>query len=493
MEIKVQGDSAKSFPCEALLFPLFLEPRNTDLDAWLEESFPGLLADLEESVEWKNLQEEVVCLYRPSEVAAKRVVLVGVLADKGLDKVRQAVRRWLRTLRGARAARIAAVLPDAKIGQRYAEMVTQGIVLGQHNESPYKSDHLEPPIVDELVFLSQAPVWDGLLKHLRTSETLSGGVNLARHVTNEPGNRMSPTDFVDIAQKVAEKSGLSIEVLDQAQMEKEGMEAILAVGQGSDSPPRLLILKHWADTASSGKVFCFVGKGVTFDSGGLSLKSAASMEEMKTDKAGAAAVLGAMQVLGELRVRANVVAVIPLVENLPGGRAQRPGDVVQTMSGKTVEVLNTDAEGRLILADALTYARTKFSPDWIVDIATLTGACMIALGTVRAGVFSNDRTLRGQLEAAAEKVGERFWPLPLDDDYKEGLKSKIADLKNVGGRWGGAVTAAKFLEEFVGDTPWCHVDMAGLDMFSAEKDGKGPQGFGVLTLARMVMDESGFK
>jgi leucyl aminopeptidase len=232
----------------------------------------------------------------------------------------------------------------------------------------------------------------------------------------------------------------------------------------------------------------FIGKGVTFDSGGVSLKPAQSMEEMKADKAGACAVLAAIQAVAQLQVPRNVVALLPVVENLPGGKAQRPGDVIRSMSGKTIEVVNTDAEGRLILADALCYAREEFDPAGIVDIATLTGACVVALGRVRAGLFSNNDAWCERLLQAANRCGEKLWRLPLDSEYRKEIESQIADVKNVGNRWGGAITAAKFLQEFVGETPWCHIDIAGVDLFHENQVLEGPTGFGVFTLTQLALD-----
>jgi leucyl aminopeptidase len=259
------------------------------------------------------------------------------------------------------------------------------------------------------------------------------------------------------------------------------------VARGSDEPARFIVLKHLGAPEIEGRAAVFIGKGVTFDSGGISLKPAQSMEEMKADKAGACAVLATMQAVAQLQVKRNVIGIIPAVENLPSGRAQRPGDVIRSMSGKTIEVINTDAEGRLILADAIHYAK-QYQPEYIVDIATLTGACVVALGHVRAGLFCNDEELYERLLRAAEISGERFWRLPLDSEYRKEIESQIADIRNVGSRWGGAVTAAKFLQEFVDNVPWCHIDMAGVDVYQENQEGKGPTGFGVRTFVHMVLE-----
>jgi leucyl aminopeptidase len=284
---------------------------------------------------------------------------------------------------------------------------------------------------------------------------------------------------------VADKCGLEIEVWGEPELEDKGMGAILAVARGSDEPARFIILKYFGAPDSEAKPIVLVGKGVTFDSGGLSLKPAQSMEEMKADKAGACAVLAAMQAIALLGVKKNVVGLIPAVENLPSGRAQRPGDVLRAMNGTTIEVINTDAEGRLILADSLSYGQ-QLEAEFMVDIATLTGAVVVALGKLRAGVFCNNEELFERVSRASDESGEKLWRMPLDDEYRKEIESPIADIRNVGSRWGGAITAAKFLEEFVGDVPWCHIDIAGVDLFKGEGGIQGPTGFGVRTLVEIV-------
>jgi leucyl aminopeptidase len=316
---------------------------------------------------------------------------------------------------------------------------------------------------------------------------LSRATNLARWLTNEPGNRIDPLSFTTHAEKLARECQLEIVVMDEADLEKKGMNAVLAVAKGSSHPARFIVLTHQGAADPEEQPIALIGKGVTFDSGGISLKPAKSMEEMKADKAGACSVLAAMKAISELRVEANVVAVLPVVENLPGGNAQRPGDVITSMSGKTIEVINTDAEGRLILADALAYTREEFNPRGIVDIATLTGACVVALGHLRAGLFGNDEGFTNEVLKASERCGERLWRLPLDREYRKDIESQIADMKNVGNRWGGAIVAAKFLQEFVGETAWCHIDMAGVDLFHEKNSIEGPTGFGVRTLVELAI------
>jgi leucyl aminopeptidase len=370
--------------------------------------------------------------------------------------------------------------------QRAAQAVVEGAILATYQADDYKTEDRSRNFVEEILFISDQDMdVTEVEASMERGEILANATNMARKLVNEPGNRVNPSRLAQAAKEVAAKSHLEIEVWGEPEMKDKGMGAILAVAQGSDEAARFIILQHFGATDSEAKPIVLVGKGVTFDSGGLSLKPAQSMEEMKADKAGACAVLAAMQAIAQIGVKKNVVGLIPAVENLPSGRAQRPGDVIRSLSGKTIEVINTDAEGRLILADALFYGR-QLEPEFMVDIATLTGAVVIALGKIRAGVFCNDEELFERVSRASDQSGEKLWRMPLDDEYRKEIESSIADIKNVGSRWGGAITAAKFLQEFVGDVPWCHIDIAGVDLFKGEGDIKGPTGFGVKTLVEIV-------
>jgi leucyl aminopeptidase len=288
---------------------------------------------------------------------------------------------------------------------------------------------------------------------------------------------------------MAQETGLECEILDEGRMRQLGMGALLGVAQGSDEAPALIVLRYQPENAAGSDHLGLIGKGVTFDSGGISIKPADGMEKMKYDMGGGAAVLGAMQAIGQLKPRVRITALVPTVENMVSGRAQRPGDIVTSLSGKTVEVLNTDAEGRLILIDAITYA-LQLGCTHMVDAATLTGAIVIALGHIHVGAFTNNNEFLGRVMAASSKAGERMWHMPLDDDYKDYLKSAFADLPNIGGRWGGAVTAAKFLEEFVDKKPWVHLDIAGTAWLDDGKPwmAKGPTGVPVRTFVQLAMN-----
>jgi leucyl aminopeptidase len=300
----------------------------------------------------------------------------------------------------------------------------------------------------------------------RVGEIVGRGANLARNLGNLPGNVATPSYLASVAQEIGGRFGRKVTVLGPAEMEAEGMGALLAVARGSDEEPRFMVLEHRGGGEGE-KPLVLVGKGLTFDAGGISIKPAAGMEEMKFDMCGGAAVLGAMQAVGELGVKANVVAIVPSSENLLGGRAMKPGDIFRAASGKTIEVVNTDAEGRLILADALHYAK-RFDPAAVVDAATLTGACVVALGHQASAVMGSDDALVEELRRAGDRSGERCWPLPMYDEYREQIRSDYADIKNSGGRPAGAISAGWFLREFVDGFPWAHLDVAG----TAYGDGK---------------------
>jgi leucyl aminopeptidase len=322
----------------------------------------------------------------------------------------------------------------------------------------------------------------------RRAEVQGRAVSLARELVNLPPCELYPQTFAARARLVAQAAGVECTVLDEYQLESERMAALLAVARGSDRPPRLVVLRYRG--TRDGRTLGLVGKGVTFDSGGLSLKTTEQMRDMKCDMAGAAAVLGAVQAIAELRLPANVLGVLPLVENLPGGRAMKLGDVLRARNGKTIEVLNTDAEGRLILADALAYAADQ-QVDHLVDLATLTGACMVALGAEVAGLMTNDEAWAETVRAAARRAGEKLWPLPMFEHYAELIKSHIADVKNTGGtRYGGAISAAKFLQEFVGGVPWAHLDIAGPAWAEEETATRDPGGTGcfVRTLIELARE-----
>jgi len=475
------NDSLFEATQEAVVLPVY-EGEKTDLLEQINQTTHGLFDELKESEEFTGKKGESTTIFSPSGFKTKRLIFVGLGEKNHVDprsyrfNLEVVLRKLRRILSRGVAVYCGPEITFQKITSQ--ECTVESAIAAGYEPGHYKTDKKISSGSNLLVLL--VPKADSSQTPISRSVILGEANCLARRLAFEPGNKLNPTEFSLQASSIAEDSGLKCEILEHHQLKSLGMDALIGVAEGSKQPAKLLVLRHQSD--DNRPPLLLVGKGVTFDAGGISLKPSQSMEEMKGDKSGAAAVLGAMTAVSGLKVRRNVIGVIPLVENLPGGSAQRPGDVVRSYSGKTIEVINTDAEGRLILADTISWAREKFNPGYIVDIATLTGACVVALGNVRAGYFSNQETLAKLIEAAALRSGEKVWRLPLDSEYREDLLSEIADIKNIGGRWGGAVTAAKFIEEFVEETPWCHIDMAGLDFFPKGKDLVGATGFGAMLL-----------
>lgn len=420
--------------------------------------------------DFKGKRDEALVLYpRPGEIAAERVVLVGLgkREDYSLERLRRAVGTAVRQAEriGARAVALPLFRGDglpADMGDSdAARAATEAAVLAAWDFREFKTEaDAGRARVDELVLIARdAGAAAELEAGARYGEIVGRGENLARELASRPGNVATPSHLAEVAKGIARDHGLDITILDREAMEKEGMGALLAVARGSAEEPRFIVLEY-RGTDRQEKPLVLVGKGVTFDSGGISIKPAEKMEEMKYDMSGAAAVLGATMAIAQLKLPINLVSLIPSAENLPSGRSFKPGDIVKSHLGKTIEVVNTDAEGRLLLADALSYAR-RFDPAAVLDAATLTGACVIALGHYAIGLMGNDEALIEDVRAAGERTGERCWPLPLWDEYRPQIDSNFADLKNTGGRPAGTITAGWFLKEFVGDIPWAHLDIAG--------------------------------
>jgi leucyl aminopeptidase len=397
-------------------------------------------------------------------VAAERVLLVGLGERKEFAEAgyRDALRAAANALKDLGAKDAALFLVDTKVGSRPVSWNVRQAVLGMR-DAFYRFDQLKTqkkssePALSHVVFpLSPS---NQLQQALAEASATADGAALARTLGNLPSNVCTPSYLADEAKKLARQYKLNIEVLERRDMERLGMGAFLAVTRASHEPPKLIILRY-AGAAKTKKPLVLVGKGITFDTGGISLKPSGEMDEMKFDMSGAGSVLGTLRALAAMRAPVNVIGVIPTCENMPGGHATKPGDVVTTLSGQTVEILNTDAEGRLILCDALTYA-ARFEPDALVDIATLTGACVVALGHIATGLFANDQKLADEIRDAAEDAWDRVWQMPLWEDYQEGLRSNFADFANIGGRPGGAITAACFLARFTREVRWAHLDIAG--------------------------------
>jgi leucyl aminopeptidase len=427
-------------------------------------------------------------------VAAERVLLVGLGARKefGEAAYRDAVRAAANALRELGAKDAALFLVDLKVNDRSLSWNLRQAVLGTR-DAFYRFDQLKSQKKAAEPALSQVtlplPPAAALAQALAEAQATADGVDLARTLGNLPSNICTPTYLAEQAKKLARDFKLQVEVLERKDMEKLGMGAFLAVTSASHQPPKLIVLRY-NGAAKSAKPLALVGKGITFDTGGISLKPAGEMDEMKFDMSGAGSVLGAIRALAGMKAPVNVVGVIPACENMPGGHAIKPGDVVTTLSGQTVEILNTDAEGRLILCDALAYAE-RFKPEAVVDIATLTGACVIALGHIATGLFANDQKLADELREASEDSWDRVWQMPLWEDYQEQLRSNFADMANIGGRPGGSITAASFLARFTRKLRWAHLDIAGTAWKSGRE--KGSTGRPVPLLVRFALRHAGRK
>jgi leucyl aminopeptidase len=427
-------------------------------------------------------------MHRPSGLKAPRLV-IAVAADGSGKAWRKALGAAFGHLKGSGAERAALVWagagePDAAMAEAAACLAEDAVYVYRHT----KPSAAEAPKWTQLDLvcgeLAQADVAAGLAR----GRAIAAGSTLAREVGNRPGNHCTPSMLADHARALAkEQPGLKVEVLDRKDIEKLGMGAFLAVAQGSEEPPRFIVLRYQGAGKKDAPTV-LVGKGITFDTGGISIKPSAEMDEMKFDMGGAASVLGTFRAIAELKPKINVVGLVPTCENMPDGRAIKPGDVVTSMSGKTIEILNTDAEGRLILCDALTYAE-RFKPAAVIDIATLTGAIIIGLGFQHAGLFSPDDTLADALLLAGRTSHDTAWRMPLDEEYDEGLKSHFADIPNIGARAGGAITAAKFLQRFTGKYRWAHLDVAGVAFRSGAA--KGGTGRPVPLLTHYLLGQAG--
>jgi leucyl aminopeptidase len=423
---------------------------------------------------------ELTALYDLPGFDASAVLLVGLGSRRRFEPgaAFSAGFALAKRLAGKRRDVVAVVLPPADDPAVIASALIEGAITGTRGPGVRKTEAVRHAFETLNLVVGIDETEDQFLsleKSLRRGEIIGHAVNLARDLVNTPPAEKSPRHLADRVALVAAHAGLSVDIWDEARIRHERFGGLLGVAAGSDEPPRFVVLEY--RQGGDSPTLSLVGKGVTFDSGGLSLKPTTSMEDMKSDMTGAAVVVATMQAAARLAIPVNVTGYLALTENMTGGKAMKLGDVLTMRNGKTVEVMNTDAEGRLILADALSYA-VEHKPHRVLDLATLTGACIVALGLKVAGLFSNDDAFRKDVMAACRQSGERAWGLPLDDDFKEQLKSHVADLKNVGGKWGGASTAAKFLEQFVGSTPWIHLDIAGPSWSDSENATRDTGGTG---------------
>jgi leucyl aminopeptidase len=461
----------------------------------LDPLLGGLLHEYLESGDFSGALNSTLLLRTRGGITAPRLLLVGLgpAAKFTVEQLRQASASAASTGRKLGVRSMAFLPPGGELPlPDVGQAITEGARLGLYTMQKYKSAKNDEPQdrLQELQILAAGgSAKQALAKGMERGQIIAEAVMLARDLINSPGNEVNPSYLAKTARTIAKETALRCQILEQSDMQKLQMGCLLGVAQGSVQPPVLIMLEH-APHGKAEAPIVLVGKGITFDSGGISIKPAANMEDMKMDMAGGAAVLGTMQALAHLQYPRRVVGLVPASENLPSGTAIKPGDILRAMSGKTVEVINTDAEGRLILADALSYAVEKLKPACIIDLATLTGAVVVALGSQATGMMGTDSAMMDRLSAAGERTAERVWPLPLFDEYSKQIKSDFADIKNTGGREAGSITGGAFLKEFVGDTPWVHLDIAGTAWTREGKPyvPKGATGVGIRLLVEVLYD-----
>ena len=480
MNITASAAAALDFSTPCLLIPVWSDALLSGLVADLDRSLDGLISEITANDGFKAKLGETRTLYTPGR-AAGRVLLFGLgKQDKFTDAhLRRAIAKAARAARGLKKTEIAIALSDLNI-----EAATEGLILGLARYTDYKQDKDATEIETVTLLSGDAAT---ATEQIERAQIVTAATLKCRHLVNTPSNRKSPEYFAQVAREIGEASGMKVTVWDEEKIQEEKMGALYAVGMGSDNPPRFIVMEYAPAGTENDAPICLVGKGISFDTGGYSLKPSGSMEEMKDDMAGAGIVLSVMSALEKANIKKRVFGIVASAENMVSGNAQRPGDIVTARDGTTIEVLNTDAEGRLVLADALVWASEQ-KPTAIVDFATLTGAIGIALGKEGAGLFSNDDDLSAQLLQSSEKVGEPIWRFPLWEGFDDTMKGNISDLKNISGdRYAGSITAAIFLRHFVGEgIAWAHLDVAAVSIVKSEKHltALGATGFGV----RLVLD-----
>lgn len=502
MQVRAQTGDITQLPVGAAIVNLFegVSQPGGGTGA-VDQALGGAISHLIAAGEIKGKKGEVTLIHTLGKIPPERVLVVGLGKQEefSAETVRYVSGEVARSLRRIGVTQAATITHGAGIGglspETAAQALTEGTLLGLYSFRKHKAsneDEKEPQGLT-LVEISSDKL-RALEEGIARGTVLAEATALCRDMVNEPSNEMTPSRMAEIARQIAEEEGLEITVLERPQCEELGMGAFLGVARGSNEPPKFIVLRYWGDRDNPTNSLALVGKGITFDSGGISIKPAEGMGEMKGDMAGGAVSLCSLKALARLKAKINVTAIVPATENLPGGSAQKPGDIRRAMNGKTIEVDNTDAEGRLVLADAICYARQIGIPR-LVDIATLTGAIRIALGDIRTGLFGNNQELIDRIIQAGQEAGERMWQLPLDPEYKEQIKSQVADIKNTGGRLAGSITGAHFIGEFAEDTPWAHLDIAGTAWTDKEKGWhvKGATGVPLRTLVTLALALAGNK
>ena len=501
MQIRVETVNITTVETPALVVNLFKGVREPGgATGAVDQALDGAISRLIDDGEITGKQGEMTLLHTMGKIAPARVLVAGLGSRDNFDAdvARRVSAEALRYLRGRGVSEAVTIVHGAGVGglspEEAGRAIAEGALLGLYRFDRYHSNGGDAD--SEFAELTIAEVDQSRAKAVQggvsQGRAMAESTLIARDMVNEPANVMTPTAMSEMARQVADTWGLGYDVMDNADMKAKGMGAFIGVAQGSEEPAKLIILSYLGDPHNPGNNLGLIGKGITFDTGGISIKPAANMEAMKGDMAGGASVIAAMQIIGRLRPRINVTGMIAATENMPSGTAQRPGDVVRAMNGKTIEIINTDAEGRLVLADALSLARER-GITRLVDVATLTGAMVTTLGKVCTGVMGNDDALIADVVEAGKQVGEKFWQLPMFDEYKDLIHSDVADMKNSGGRQAGSITAALLLQEFVDGAAWAHLDIAGTST-SDRASGylvKGATGAPARTLAQLAVNLAG--
>ena len=497
MKISVKSGAAEKESTDVIVISLFENTKKIPSElSSLDKASGGFISNLLQNKDFTGKLNETIMIPTYKKAIPKRILLVGLgkTTEISSDKVRQAAGTATRVIQGKKFKSPSMLLYKTEYKGISIEDITrsvvEGVLLSLYNFTMYKTLKKEDKAVinNFTLIVQKKDVLAKVKSVAKNTQTVAEAVCFTRDIVNMAGSDATPTFLANKAKEIAKKTGVKCRTLSRPDMKRLGMGGILNVSRGSSQPPKFIILEYNTRKKNNDTIV-LIGKGVTFDSGGISLKPEANMNLMKADMAGAAAVLGAFKAISNLKPATHIVGLVPCTENMPSGSALKPGDIIKCMSGKTVEILNTDAEGRLILADAIAYAK-RYKPDAVIDLATLTGACVAALGTFTSGMLGNNDKLKERVKHAGEKSHERVWELPLWKEYYELIKSNIADIKNTGGRYAGTITAACFLGEFVEDFPWVHLDIAGT--FLVEKDTpyirKGATGVGVRLLTRLILD-----
>ena len=494
MQITLVTQPFAAIETDALVSYVFEE---TDLVqgriAEIDQAAGGLLRKLAKSGELTGKMLEFTLVHAPAGLKAARLLLVGVgkREQYSIAALRKVAGAALRHLKARSVKNLAFLVREGHAAEESAQAIAEGVLAGNFETDKYKTDKKNDKNIETVLLAGSTDAERAAAeKGLSKGRIIAEAQNFTRDLVNEPSNKLTPRILAEKAEAMAKGAGLSVEILDEKKIADLKMGALLSVAQGGPEPPRVIVVTYTpANLKPGAPVIGLVGKAITFDTGGISIKPADGMEKMKYDMAGGATMLGVMRALAALKPSVKVICVVPSSENMPGGKAQKPGDIQTAMSGKTIEVLNTDAEGRLVLADGVHYAK-QLGATYLVDAATLTGAIVVALANVNVGVFGSDQPFTDRLLASSKAVGEKMWQMPIDDDYREFIKGTVADIQNIGsGKGGGAIAGAMFIKEFTGDTPWIHLDIAGTAWNDDAKPwlAKGPTGVALRTLIHLVL------